>query len=143
MQRESALFSAIKLLNILCRYHLATPNQTVPDWVQHLPEPERSEKIAFIRVYGSPNVFSQFQPHVTLACDENAAALSAAFVQKAPQVHGSWLPQAVSLGPTGPCGTVCTARTLRHALFQHAHEPVQQVLKGRDFVRIPLQPERM
>jgi hypothetical protein len=87
-------------------YHLAVPNQTVPDWVQHLPEPERSEKIAFIRQYGSPNVFSQFQPHVTLACDENAAALSAAFEQKRPQVKGGWVPKAVVLGPTGPCGTV-------------------------------------
>ena len=74
---------------------------------QHLPEPERSEKIAYIKQYGSPNVFTQFQPHVTLACDANATALSAAFAQKAPQVQGGWLPAAVALGPTGPCGTVC------------------------------------
>ena len=87
-------------------YHLAVPNQTIPDWVQHLPEPERSEKIDFIRQYGSPNVFSQFQPHVTLACDDNATALSAAFAKKAPQILGGWLPEAVILGPTGPCGTV-------------------------------------
>lgn len=69
-------------LHTLCMYHLAVPNQTIPIWVQHLPEPERSEKIAFIRQYGSPNVFTQFQPHVTLACDANATALSAAFAQK-------------------------------------------------------------
>ena len=87
-------------------YHLAVPNQAVPDWVQHLPEPERSEKIALIRQYGSPNVFSQFRPHVTIACDNNATALSAAFAQKMPQVHGGWTPTAVVLGPTGPCGTV-------------------------------------
>jgi hypothetical protein len=96
----------MKLHNILCMYHLATPNQTVPDWVQHLPEPERSEKIAYIRLYGSPNVFTQFQPHITLACDEDTTALSSAFAQKAPQVLGSWFPQSVILGPTGPCGTV-------------------------------------
>lgn len=105
-------------------YHLAAPNQTVPDWVQHLPEPERSEKIAFIRQYGSPNVFSQFQPHVTLACDQNATALSAAFAQKEPQVLGSWLPKAVVLGPTGPCGTVL--------FFDNFHNPISfNVLKIR------------
>jgi hypothetical protein len=87
-------------------YHLAVPNQTIPDWVQHLPEPERSAKIAFIKQYGSPNVFSQFQPHVTLACDVNSTALSTAFAKEAPQVVGSWLPAAVILGPTGTCGTV-------------------------------------
>jgi hypothetical protein len=100
-------FSRSKLRHPLCMYHLAVPNQTIPDWVQHLPEPERSEKIAYIKQYGSPNVFTQFQPHVTLACDANATALSAAFAQKAPQVQGGWLPAAVALGPTGPCGTVC------------------------------------
>jgi hypothetical protein len=41
------------------------PNQTIPDWVKSLPEPIRSEKEAFIKKYGSPNVFSQFSPHVS------------------------------------------------------------------------------
>jgi hypothetical protein len=39
----------------------AEPNQTAPSWVNSLPEPERSEKLALIAKYGSPNVFSQFQ----------------------------------------------------------------------------------
>ncbi len=42
-------------------YALAEPNQTVPSWVNSLPEPERSEKLALLAKYGSPNVFSQFQ----------------------------------------------------------------------------------
>merc|ERR1711865_431882 len=45
-------------------YGYARPNQTAPGWVHTLPEPERSEKIAMSAKYGSPNVFSQFQPHV-------------------------------------------------------------------------------
>ena len=73
-------------------------NQTVPNRVQHLPEPERSEKLAVIRQYGSPNVFSQCQPYVILACDENAFALSAAFAQEWPQVHDGWEPRAVVVG---------------------------------------------
>jgi hypothetical protein len=69
-------------------------------------------------------VFSQFQPHVTLACDQNATALSAAFAQKEPQVLGSWLPKAVVLGPTGPCGTVL--------FFDNFYNPISfNVLKIR------------
>eukprot|EP01112_Ceratiomyxa_fruticulosa_P008017 TRINITY_DN2079_c0_g2_i1.p1 TRINITY_DN2079_c0_g2~~TRINITY_DN2079_c0_g2_i1.p1 ORF type:complete len:271 (+),score=53.60 TRINITY_DN2079_c0_g2_i1:70-813(+) len=51
-------------------YLFITPNQTVPSWVYSLPEPERSEKIEMVKKYGSPNVFSQFQPHVTIAYDD-------------------------------------------------------------------------
>ncbi len=43
-------------------YDLIVPNQPIPSWVYKLPEPERSEKIAMIKKYGSPNVFDQFQP---------------------------------------------------------------------------------
>src|SRR5262249_19221860 len=43
-------------------YAFIVPNQTVPSWVYQLPEPERSEKIAYVQTYGSPNVFKQFQP---------------------------------------------------------------------------------
>ena len=42
-------------------YQFIQSNQTVPSWVHDLPEPERSEKIALVQEYGSPNVFSQFQ----------------------------------------------------------------------------------
>jgi len=43
------------------------PSQEVPDWVYELPEPERSNRIEFVKKYGSPNVFQYFSPHVTLA----------------------------------------------------------------------------
>lgn len=31
-------------------------------WVNGLPEPKRSTKIQMIKNYGSPNVFSEFDP---------------------------------------------------------------------------------
>jgi len=48
---------------------VVVPTSQVPSWVEHLPEPERTQKIGLIHFYGSPNVFSGFQPHVTVAFD--------------------------------------------------------------------------
>ena len=42
---------------------------TIPDWVWTLPEPQRSRKLDMIRRYGSPNVYSEFQPHATVGFD--------------------------------------------------------------------------
>jgi len=50
-------------------YMYATPGQAIPEWVKKLPEPVRTQKEEMIRRYGSPNVFSQFSPHVTLGYD--------------------------------------------------------------------------
>ena len=44
-------------------------NQTVPKWIEAVPEPQRSEMAALHRRYGSPGVFDYFDPHVTLAWD--------------------------------------------------------------------------
>jgi hypothetical protein len=48
-------------------HHLITQPAPIPDWVYALKEPLRSRKIHLIQQYGSPNVFSEFQPHVTVA----------------------------------------------------------------------------
>ncbi|WP_256383271.1 2'-5' RNA ligase family protein [Photobacterium toruni] len=40
---------------------LRTINPTIPTWVNHYPE-----KLAAFRRYGSPNVFMNFEPHITL-----------------------------------------------------------------------------
>lgn len=58
----------------------------VPSWVKHYP----NKLVAFER-YGSPNVFQNFQPHLTLLANEKNPAL--ALVQKAlhaepPQAQG-------------------------------------------------------
>ena len=83
----------------------AVPNQTVPAWVLTLPEPLRSEKIAMIKKFGSPNVFSQFQPHVTLGFDNNTACLTAVAPQLTlPLSH--FAPTTLAIGTTGPHGTV-------------------------------------
>ena len=41
----------------------------IPDWVWTLPEPQRSRKLEMIQRYGSPNVYSEFQPHATVGFD--------------------------------------------------------------------------
>lgn len=46
------------------------PNQPIPGWVLSLPEPLRSIKIHYIQQYGSPNVFDQFVPHITILYDD-------------------------------------------------------------------------
>ncbi len=47
------------------------PHQPVPEWVYNLPDPARSKKIAYVEKYGSPNVFDQFDAHITVGYDDN------------------------------------------------------------------------
>ena len=86
-------------------YKLSQPNQTAPSWVHTLPEPERSEKLMDIAKYGSPNVFNQFQPHVTIGWSSDTAA-----VQKAASTLSfdpiSFQSNLLGLGSVGPHGTV-------------------------------------
>ncbi|CAG9296668.1 2'-5' RNA ligase family protein [Celerinatantimonas diazotrophica] len=42
------------------------PQPTLPNWVKKYPN-----KLAAFRRYGSPNVFQNFQPHMTLLANEN------------------------------------------------------------------------
>lgn len=80
------------------------PDQPIPDWVQVLPEPLRTEKINMIKEYGSPNVFDQFGPHVTLAwdaIDKMEPAFQLLNIQ--PRIVPS---HAVAVGSVGPHGTV-------------------------------------
>uniref|UniRef100_A0A7S2U8F8 Uncharacterized protein n=1 Tax=Attheya septentrionalis TaxID=420275 RepID=A0A7S2U8F8_9STRA len=53
-----------------------TPGQAIPDWVMSLPEPERMRKIKWIQEYGSPNVFSDFDPHITVGYNTNVSLAS-------------------------------------------------------------------
>mgnify|MGYP006146914219 CR=1 FL=1 len=92
-------------------YQLAVPNQTVPSWVYSLPEPTRSEKIALVRKYGSPNVLGQFQPHVTIGWAQNASAVAAAVAALSVK-PASFQSNVVALGSTGPHGTVLKGRDL-------------------------------
>ena len=47
------------------------PHQPVPSWVYDLPEPSRSRKIEYVNKYGSPNIFDEFEPHMTVGYDVN------------------------------------------------------------------------
>jgi hypothetical protein len=102
-------------------YKYAIPNQPIPSWVDGLPEPTKSEKIHMIQEYGSPNVFSQFQPHVTLAFDgspSNASNLSTAFAVLKKTVNDtSTIPTVVGLGTVGAHGTVLRGKDMAQFPF--------------------------
>ena len=46
-------------------------NATVPTWVKNYPN-----KLTAFRRYGSPNVFQNFQPHLTLLANEKSPQLA-------------------------------------------------------------------
>jgi hypothetical protein len=92
-------------------YHLSEPNQKAPSWVNTLPEPERSEKIHDVKEYGSPNVFNQFQPHVSVAWSSDASAVKAA-VAELKTKKTTFLGDIVALGSVGNHGTVLKDKDL-------------------------------
>ncbi|KAH3757974.1 hypothetical protein Pelo_10268 [Pelomyxa schiedti] len=50
-------------------YQYRNKTQAIPEWVFDEPNPPRNEMILYCLKYGSPGVFDQFSPHVTLAWD--------------------------------------------------------------------------
>jgi len=52
-------------------YKLRNPNPTMPAWVKSYPDKEISFK-----KYGSPNVFNNFDPHITVLTESNPEKLS-------------------------------------------------------------------
>jgi 2'-5' RNA ligase len=46
-------------------------NTPVPNWVKHYPN-----KLVAFELYGSPNVFQNYQPHLTLLANEQSPALT-------------------------------------------------------------------
>jgi hypothetical protein len=50
-----------------------TKPQEIPPWVYTLPLLQRWRKIYMISKYGSPNVFSEYEPHITVGYDEVAS----------------------------------------------------------------------
>jgi len=72
---ELSLSSSLQYLsNILVEatQPFVKPNQKIPEWIYDLPysSPHRKRKIDYIRRYGSPNVFEEFEPHLTVGYDE-------------------------------------------------------------------------
>ncbi|KAK2964990.1 hypothetical protein BLNAU_291 [Blattamonas nauphoetae] len=92
--------------------HLAVQDQPVPQWVKDIKDDVvRERKIKYVKEYGSPNVFEEFGPHVTLGFDSDTKALAAAMkrVKVAPTTYQSLV---VAMGTAGPFGTVMRGRDL-------------------------------
>lgn len=107
---------------VLALAQYIVPNQPVPEWVYDLPEPERSRKIELVKDYGSPNVFDQFQPHVTLAFDSNGSVPGSLFLGVMTSIPlPAVAPQTpvLALGAVGAHGTV---------------------IRGKDYAAWPLPP---
>ena len=101
------------LVLALSPYVTETAKKSIPSWVYDLPPDEQAAKIALVNMYGSPNVFSGFSPHVTLAYDDvqNDAQDYASAVQTTAQQL--WTKEgveseveSVAFGYVGPAGTV-------------------------------------
>lgn len=95
-------------------FDLATPNQQVPSWVFSLPPDLQALKIAMVHQYGSPNVFSQFEPHVTIAADSATPQRLSDIVSSPafPAVVAHPDVQDIAIGSAGPFGTVLRGQNL-------------------------------
>ena len=79
---------------------------SVPSWIYDLPEDQQQAKVDMVHSFGSPNVFSAFQPHVTLLAD---AANTTELLSVASSNEVASLSSSVGLvgfGAVGPFGTV-------------------------------------
>ncbi|KAL0491527.1 valS [Acrasis kona] len=59
-----------RIVNATYPYIDENAKKQEPEWIEHLPEPTRSLKKKMIKEFGSPNVFSQFTPHITVGHDD-------------------------------------------------------------------------
>lgn len=92
---------------VLATYGLAVPDQPVPSWVYGLDDPTAvAEKEEMMALYGSPNVFSQFDPHVTLAYDDDSADDLSLCLSSLGNTDTSFPATVVGLGEVGNFGTV-------------------------------------
>mmetsp|Transcript_15171 Transcript_15171/g.25195 ORF Transcript_15171/g.25195 Transcript_15171/m.25195 type:complete len:260 (-) Transcript_15171:132-911(-) len=85
--------------------------QAIPDWIYNLPLVAQWRKIWYIKKYGSPNVFGDYAPHVTVGYDEDAAPDERKQVlkERLPQeyrLHCQGLLTTVAVGRVGPGGSV-------------------------------------
>ncbi len=74
---------------------LRSPTSFIPDWAKDNPE-----KVEYLKQYGSPNVFAQFEPHLTLLANADRVALTR-FLEKNGQNPAYALPiagQVIAIG---------------------------------------------
>ncbi|MFM2476752.1 2'-5' RNA ligase family protein [Celerinatantimonas sp. MCCC 1A17872] len=92
-------------------YRAKTPN--LPDWVKNYPN-----KLAAFNRYGSPNVFQNFQPHMTLLANEQNASLETFKRQVAKQLpHAQGKVSGIGIAIVDPLGQptkIIATYPLRH-----------------------------
>ncbi len=67
VRRDACLQTFSDMIVHATSAHVSTvAKKTIPDWVHTLPEDIKQKKIEMIHQYGSPNVFSQYQPQYVL-----------------------------------------------------------------------------
>jgi len=115
---------------VLATYQYATPNQSIPPWVNSLPKAEREKKIAMIEKYGSPNVFSEFQPHLTIAYDTKDAISS---IYGSLKNTASFEATQVVVSKTGPFGTVLKSGSVENITL--GKDKSQALYKAEDYCK--------
>jgi hypothetical protein len=83
----------------------------VPAWVYNISDPAaRDEMIAYCKTYGSPGVFRQFSPHVTLAWDD-VDDMRPLLALSYPRMKA--VATTIALGVVGPHGTVLRGKDIK------------------------------
>jgi hypothetical protein len=108
---ESVCLQSMSNIVVQHTHHMALPNQTAPAWLLALPEPQRSMKMDMLNRFGSPNVFRQYEPHITLACSASATELAVA-TRALDGNSLDFIPLQLRISRSGSCGTVASDQTI-------------------------------
>lgn len=100
------------IVNATSEYVSAEAKETIPDWVNSLPEDIRKKKIEMIRKYGSPGVFSEYYPHITLAWSSSNTTSLQEIVDTIEIPACTFVIDQIGLGRTGEYGTVLRGQDL-------------------------------
>jgi hypothetical protein len=109
------------LVNATKQYVDARAFLMIPSWVDKLPQQLRDLKTQMIKNFASPNVFSQFDPHITIAHDDITPADMKKAVQGPPVIaprNCTFTVTTVGVGLTGDYGTVQTGKDLAIFTFR-------------------------
>ena len=104
--KETAELSSLHVAITNAVHDLVVPAQPIPAWVEALPKPQCDEKAAMLRNFGSPNVFSQYDAHVTLGFALDDAAIGVAHTQLEPAAAPEVWAVSVAISEVGEAGSV-------------------------------------
>jgi hypothetical protein len=118
---ECLQFMSDMVVNATRQFIDTRATMLIPSWVDRLPAYLRILKTDMIKNYGSPNVFSQFDPHVTIAHDDITPSDMAKVVQGPPPIQPkncTFIVSTVAIGLTGDYGTVQSGKDLAEFTFR-------------------------